>query len=413
MIRPRLELAINSRDGIFIRRVAEATQLPQATTHGFSVENSVINAMSTWGLPDFAFSSSTVALGSGIRELGDGLILTFPFAAVIQVKARREVGSDSEREVRWLLKQIEKATRQVSGTLRKLHSEPMKATNLRGTTIPIVAEEHLWLGVIIIEHSKIPEGFTPNLRTPGEIVLTRADWEFLWEQLQSTVEVLKYLSRILYLPPIPLGTESIRYYELALLDEETEPEPLPPAWIAMGGTRMNGPLLPLEPAGMVVEHYVVRQVMEDLALADIPDDLDPTRLLRAFSALDSINVSQRDKMGKDLLDNLWAISETPEIPKLWSRTIRSPIPNSPQIVLATSNLPQDDFTKYWMAARVELIHDNWLRSEIQTDSDLSVGVLLTPSLNPPRPWDVLMVVLNTRSLLSDEVRREHESLFNA
>ena len=54
MTRPRLELTINTKDGIFIRSIPESTPLPHADTHGHAAEAAVVNAMSTLGLPDFA-----------------------------------------------------------------------------------------------------------------------------------------------------------------------------------------------------------------------------------------------------------------------------------------------------------------------------------------------------------------------
>ena len=404
MTPPRFELVINTRDGTFIRSVSESTPLPEAETHGYSVEAAVVNAMSSLGLPDFAFPSSTFTVGSGIRELGDGLLLTYPLAAVIQVKARHSVSQDSIREASWLSKHIGIANSQVDGTIRKLHSQVIPKVNMRGVEIPIVADEHEWLGIVIVEHDDIPEDFMPMELSQRGVVLTRADWEFLWEQLKSTVEVLKYIHRIAALPPIPLGKESERYYQLALLDDDTEPEPLPQAWIALGGTRVSGPLLPFAPAGQVVEHYVIRQIMEDLARGEMPDDLDPKKLLRAFSALDGISVSQRDQICRDLMQNLSAGANNSTDHRIWSRRMLSLLPGTPQIVLMTHNHIDDEVNKVLLSAKVELAHDDWLRSDVHNSSNLTVGILLTPSSSPPRPWDVTMVAVETSSLLSDQER---------
>ena len=66
--------------------------------------------------------------------------------------------------------------------------------------------------------------------------------------------------------------------------------------------------------------------MEDLARAKMSGDLDPKKLLSAFSALDGISVSHCDQIGTDLLENLWAVADNPEDHQRWSRTILSPIP---------------------------------------------------------------------------------------
>jgi hypothetical protein len=244
----------------------------------------------------------------------------------------------------------------------------------------------------------------PHALTQRGVVLSRADWEFLWEQLQSTVEVLKYIHRIGELPPVPLGQESVRYYHVALLDEDTPMEPLPESWVALGGERVSGPLLPLAPAGQVVEHYVLRQIIEDLANSEFLSDIDLKKLLRAFSALDGINVSQRDQIGRDLLQNLEAGEAVPTDHRLWCRRILSPQSGTPQIVLMTFNQIDEAVSKILLTAKVELAHDDWLRSGVHNSSNLTVGILLTPSSSPPRPWDVTMVALDTLSLLSEEER---------
>lgn len=402
---PRLQIAIEGRDGLFIRSVSESTPLPDSDTHGHSAEVAVVKAMSHWGLPDFAFRGSTVALGSGVREVGDGLLITYPFAAVIQVKARKELSDDPEKEIRWLIKYIEKADRQVAGTLRRLRLASHAATNIRGVTIPVVANEHEWVGIVILEHDQIPDDFIPPRLSQNGIVLTRSDWEFLWQQLQSTVEVLRYIHRVGMRDPIPLNQEAVKYYQAAMLDEDTEPEPLSQAWIDMGGIRVNGPQLPLAPAGMVVEHYVIRQIMENLARAEMPEDLEPKRLLRAFSALDGISVSQRDQLGCDLMLNLWTDADDPRNPRLWSRTIRSPIPNTPQIIFATTSHDFDKFIQGWLSLKVEFTHDVWLKSGTYNCSNLTVGILLSRCATPPKPFDVTLVSMNTLELLTDE---EHE-----
>lgn len=400
----RFELVINTRDGTFIRSVPESTQLPEADTHGHAAEDAVVNAMSSWGLPDFAFRSSTVAVSSGTREVGDGLILTYPLAAVIQVKARQSVSDNPSRERSWLKKHIGKANRQIGGTLGSLRSRTISKNNVRGTSIPIVAAEHEWVAIVIVEHDDIPHDFTPIPLTQRGVVLTRADWEFLWEQLQSTVEVLRYIHRVGTSPPIPLGEESSRYYYVAQLDDEAEPVQLPTAWASLGGTRLNGPLLSRPPAGQVVDHYVIRQIMEDLARQELPDGVDPKRVLRALSALDGINVPHRDQLGSDLMQNLAVVSEAPEHSLKLSKRALSPLPNIPQLVFMTYNSHEDAFNSMLIGAKVELVHDNWLRSEVHNGSNLTVGILLTPSSSPPRPWDVTMAAVETLSLLSDEQR---------
>ena len=406
MTSPRLQIAIEGKDGLFIRSISEPTPLPDSDTHGHSAEVAVVKAMSHWGLPDFAFRGATVALGSGVREIGDGLLITYPFAAVIQVKARKDVTDEPEKEIRWLIKYISKADRQVAGTLRRLHLASHSATNIRGVTIPILAQEHEWVGIVILEHDQIPDGFIPPRLSQSGIVLTRADWEFLWEQLQSTVEVLRYIHRVGMQEPIPLNEEAVRYYQAAKLDEDTEPEPLSRAWLELGGTRVSGPLLPLAPAGRVVEHYVIRQIMEDLARTEMPKDLEPKRMLRAFSALDGISVSHRDQLGGDLMLNLWTDSE---FPRFWSRTIRSLIPNTPQIIFATTSHEIDEITLGWLSLKVEFAHDVWLKSGTNGVSDLTVGIILSRCVTPPKPFDVTLVSMNSLELLTDD---EHERIKN-
>ncbi|MEU5695436.1 hypothetical protein [Actinosynnema sp. NPDC020468] len=68
-------------------------------------------------------------------------------------------------------------------------------------------------------------------------MLTRRDWEFLFDQLHSTHAVLDYLLRTVG-DRCELDGEVQRYHEFALADQQAEPDP--PAQGTWMPTRCRG-----------------------------------------------------------------------------------------------------------------------------------------------------------------------------
>lgn len=404
----RYEIFVDTANGAYIRQIPEVTLLPQSRSLGHSTEDAVIEASALWGLPDFVFRGSNVQVGSGTREIGDGIIIAPPYAAVIQVKARNSFSDGIDRERNWLNKNIAQAQRQVVGTLRRLRSAPHQITNLRGDDVKIQAEDFNWIGVIIVEHGNVPAKYVPETSNEMCVVLLRADWEFLWDQLKSTVEVIRYLHRVVQYGPSVLGIEPIRYYELALADEASPETEFTHEWIARGGFKQSTPLLPLAPAGQKIHHFVFRQILEDLAQIPSPPGFNRLQVLRSLAIIDSLPISLREEWGPLLVENLLTPPESKGGIRWWARRITRNEINSPQILFITCSTPINEIIQDAFEMRVRLVHDQWLETLGNAGATPTIALLLTPSLRPPRPWEIAMVETNSSSRLPTRERRQYE-----
>lgn len=407
----RFEISVDTATGSYIRRVPEASPIPESSSPGHTTEEAVIRASALWGLPDFLFRSSNIHVGSGMREIGDGLIIAPPYAAVIQVKARTAVSDTPLREKSWLDKNISKAQRQVVGTLRRLHSMPHQITNLRGQDVEVRAEDFDWIGITILEHGKVPSSYFPEVSVADCVVLLRADWEFLWDQLKSTVEVMRYLRRVTQYQPTKLGFEPFRYYELASADEASPETEFPHEWIERGGFTKSTPLLPLAPAGQEINHFIFRQILEDLARAPSPPGFDRLQILRSLAIIDSLPIALREEWGPLVLENLMTLPESEDGIRWWSRRIARNSPSTPQIFLMTCSQPIDDMIQDVFEMRVRLVHDQWIQTQGDAGVTPTVALLLTPSLRPTRPWEITMVTTDNSSRLPVEERGQYEQIW--
>lgn len=147
---------------------------------------------------------------------------------VVQVKSRDAAGPiEEQRERHWIDKQVRKALRQASGTVRLLRSRPFDLVNGRGRTMTVDGNRLNWTALVVIDHDDPPDGITPPVQAGPipAVVLLRRDWEFLFDQLQSTHAVVHYLTRCAG-KPNELGQEVVRYYDLAEADANTPPSPL-------------------------------------------------------------------------------------------------------------------------------------------------------------------------------------------
>lgn len=82
-------LIVETPNGPYMRRIPPALPLPSGVEHGPGAEAAAHTAAATWGMPDFVFQQAEHATkGSGLRELGDRLLLAGRRGAVVQVKAR-------------------------------------------------------------------------------------------------------------------------------------------------------------------------------------------------------------------------------------------------------------------------------------------------------------------------------------
>lgn len=395
-----LVLLIPTADGVFERRIPNATKLRSSDTVGIAAERAVHEAVATWGLPDFVMKPQVERKGSGVREVGDGLLVAGDVGAIVQVKGRSAELSTSEREAHWIDKNIDKAVRQVNGTYRRLQQSPVDFENGRGRTLHIDGRAVRWVGVIVIDHAQIPEQH-PVLATSMSlptVVLIRRDWEFLFEQLKSTSAVIRYLLRVEASSEY-LGEEPHRYFDLASLDASAPPNELDPK-VARLGTVFHHPLLPMEPAGgrRPTEFGLIRLICEDIA--DIEDDArTPDMEVQVFAAIDALPVSSREELGSLLYSELKEKSELEDV--RWRfRTFLPSIPGGYQVSFAVCSV-YNETTANAFQAWVMLRH-----SERGEDEDISaarsIAVLLTPRWDGLRPWDTTLLVVEGDLQLSEE-----------
>lgn len=387
----RITLFIETEDGVRRRTILPAVPLPPEMERGIAAENAIRAAAAIWGMPDFIFEPAHETSGSGVREVGDGILITSGTAVMIQSKSREQSGDLEERESNWLTKNITKGLKQGAGSVRFLSTRPVAMRNRRGRTVTIDGTTLTWISLVLVDHDKVPDGYMPPDTPSNAVVMLRRDWEFLFNQLRSARSVVSYLRRVTG-EKVALGTEPIRYHELALADLDVAP-PSAPEWATRGATVSSVPLAPLDPAGTAATsaHFVLRTIQEDVALCSIPAEEELTRI-ELLSRLDSIPVASRSDLGERLQVYM---SEA----KTWSRRslitsarIYLPIAgdefDSPIVFMIASRL--DEMAKMVFHARVELQHHDFFA--IADMANLTtIGVLLTPGTTSGREWDTTFI----------------------
>lgn len=387
-----LSLIVDTPTGIHLRRVPDATRLIAGVDRGAAAEDATRNAVARWGLPDFIYRPVVRRVGSGTRELGDGVLLVGNRAAVVQVKSRQISEDGPNKEENWVVKNATKALKQAKGTVRSLRSAPAVMVNLRGREITVDGQLYDWLSVIIIDHPQCPTGVTvtnPFADLPA-VVLTRRDWEFLFTQLRSTHAVVEYLFRVSDHEPISLGEEPVRYYQLAQADEEAAPGQVAPEILA-GGTAFSAPLLSKEPAGRGDSHAhtLLRIMMEDIATSPLSDHVTELDRTQVLAELDQLPVQTRADLGRLMLSALQQAAATPYGSTLWrSRRFRFSA-SKPQLIFATCT-GFSEAIRSMFSGLVMLRHHEFCEDLGTTDGVVSVGVLLTPRHDGLRPWDTSM-----------------------
>jgi hypothetical protein len=258
--------------------------------------------------------------------------------------------------------------------------------------------------VVILDHPAPPADVLPDRDAARRgLILLRRDWEFLWDQLRSVTAIIDYAHRAADEDRIPLGTEVNRYFDLADRDQRATPDPAP-AWMAQtGASQVSGPTLPREPvdADDILGHDVLRQILEDIAASSFPGD-ELTRM-EVLARIDQVAVTHRAELGRLLLRHLdHCASANPSELAVQHRVI---ITGSGRLHLAFSVYSQ--LTQYhrqdyqtWLLLR----RQQFLRDVGAEGSDLpwSVGVLLSPRPDGPRPWDTTMIATNDGPAFDEE-----------
>lgn len=282
-------------------------------------------------MPDYVLLPAIVRTGSGPKQVGDSIILADAVGLMLQVKSRCGATGDEARETNWVGKQVVKAIHQANGSLRMLERRTSEHQNIRGRTLALRSDSaSQWITVVIIDHDRLPIGLDPAKWTEDSdapvAVLTRQDWEFLWEQLKSGVALARYLDRVTAGDlGGKLGEEAARYYKLAYADSQVQPGPEPEVTGFYGiPASVHDPALPIEPAGHArrEHHLVTRLLLEEIALAELqgnsPPEMDLEWVrLKMLWALDALPVRARESLGAAVMGWLEEARRTGPGTLLW------------------------------------------------------------------------------------------------
>lgn len=392
------QLIIETSNGVAVRNVPPAMPLRLLESQGKEAENATHSAAATWGLADFVFRPELRRLTSGVRELGDGVLLIGDLGVVVQVKSREAPTENPDRERRWATKQCEKALRQGTGTIRQLCQRRATMTNMRGRQVEVDGNDYRWVVVVVIDHPDAPE-ITPT-PTESSVFLLRRDWEFLFEQLKSTHRVGMYLERVAGRPQA-LGTEPVRYYELATADVAASPTALAAPFKLDGIEEVSEPLLPMAPAAMEDrdDHALFRTILEDIAETVI-SNIDEADRIRALADLDHLPPMQRASIGAYLrlgFENVKRVNP-PEV--LWHLRRISGGFGATQLGFGVcSNFNED--IQWAFGTWVQLRHHEFAE-RLEADHPVTVGVLLTPRPDRTRKWDTSMCAIRGASDFTEE-----------
>jgi hypothetical protein len=392
------QLIIETSNGVAVRNVPPPMPLRLLEGQGKEAEKATHSAAATWGLADFVFRPEVRRLASGVRELGDGVLIIGDLGVVVQVKSREALSGDPGRERRWTTKQCGKALRQGAGTIRQLCQSPATMTNMRGRQIEVDGNDYRWVVAVVVDHPDAPE-VTP---TPAEnsVFLLRRDWEFLFDQLKSTHRVGTYLERVAGKPQA-LGSEPVRYYELAAADEAATPTALAAPFKLHGIEEVSEPLLPMAPAATENgdDHALFRTILEDIAETQLAT-IDEAERIRALADLDHMPPMQRAAIGAYLRLGFERIRpiDPPEV--LWHLRRVSGGFGATQLGFGVcSNFNED--IQWAFGTWVRLRHHEFAE-RLEAEHPVTVGVLLTPRADRTRLWDTSMCAIRGPSDLTGE-----------
>jgi hypothetical protein len=309
-------------------------------------------------------------------------------------------------------KSIAKAVRQSQGTVRALRMNPVALSNLRGRQLVIEGAKVEWAGIVILDHESPPADLVPEAVSSGlpSVVLLRRDWEFLFDQLGSTAAVLTYLFRVSSMPPIALGEEPVRYYELAQADESAPAMDQPDLSFVASGKIVSTPALPLMPAGRDDRkaHLLLRMIQEDMATIPL-SGWDETQRTAVLTELDALPVGQRTELGRYLLGMLEEVVSADADDVRWA--VRRVFSNqeAPHLIFGTCSRYNEATS--WGFGQLVLLRHYELCEALGATGLASVGVLLTPRHDGQRPWDTTAARVVGAVELSDDELKQLQNLW--
>jgi hypothetical protein len=395
-----IRIEVETPTGTFIRTIRPATLLPEGVARGPAAEAATRGAAAFHGMPDFVFHPALERRGPGVREIGDALLVAGGNGAAVQVKARQVVTDDPGRERAWLVRRAEEGTSQATGTIRRLrYPRETRLESLRGNVVSIWGRDMSWVPVVVLDHPSPPEGLV--LGGGGVVVVLRRDWEFLFEQMQSTVAVIDYLLRVAPMEPVALGLESVRYYDLAQADASAAATPGDPAFADLVMRDESTPLLPLRPAQ---RSNLVRWILEDIG--EVPtaglDEVRARHRLRMLAAIDCAPIAARAEMAEVILSWLEKVQFAPP-EAVWWRFRHYLYYGRVHLIVGVTNQNRDEMREAF-GYLVRLRHvERGERSAAQAEL-ITVGVLLQPRTDGRRPWDTTAGMVEGAASLDSEER---------
>lgn len=401
-----ITIEVDTPQGVFVRTVLPATVLAEGVERGPAAEAATRGAAAHWGLPDFVFHPFVERTGTRQREVGDALLITGRRGASVQVKARQTPSDDPERERTWLTRKAADGTRQATGTIRRLrYPQPTRLENLRGDVLSIRGRDVEWVPVVVLDHPGIAE----DLVVGGEaVVLLRRDWEFLFEQLQSTVAVVDYLLRVAPMEPVALGMESLRYYNLAQADAAADATPADPAFADLAMRDESTPILPLQPAESA---NLIRWILEDVAAVPTValDEARSRHRLELLGAIDSAPIATRATMAATIFEWLEQVQQAPP-PAIWWRFRHYLYFGRVHLIVGVTNLNEEALRDAF-GYLIQLRHVERIERSPTQAGMMTVGVLLQPGGDGGRPWDTTAGMIEGAVTLDPEIRAGAERIW--
>lgn len=276
---------------------------------------------------------------------------------------------------------------------------------MRGHAVSVWGQDVAWVPVVVLDHPAPPDDLIPQ----GEaVVILRRDWEFLFDQLQSTVAVVDYLHRVAALDRVALGMEPVRYYELAQADASADPGSGNDAFADLFQRTESAPTLPLTPAQPA---NLVRWILEDVA--DVPigdhDDAWARHRLDMLAAIDSAPILTRELMADAILRWLAEVQKAPS-EAVWWRFRHYLYFGRVHLIVGVTNQNREEMREAF-GHLVRLRHvERGERSKV--DAELkTVGVLLQPGHDGRRPWDTTAAMVKGIVTLGAEERAISERLW--
>ena len=400
-----ITIEVTTAQGTFLRAVRPASILPEGVERGPIAEDAIRGAAARFGLPDFVFHPATERRGAGTREIGDAIIVTGRRGLSLQVKARQQVTDDVDRERAWLERRAAEGSRQASGTIRRLrYPGTTRLENLRGDVIAIVGRDVEWTPVVVLDHPGVPD-----VALGGDVVvLSRRDWEFLFQQLQSTVAVVDYLHRVGTLGPGQFNLEAVRYYELAQADAATTPAEVDPAFVAIGARNESAPMLPLPPAEPA---NLIRWILEDIASVPRRDysEEQARGRLTMLAIIDSAPIGTREQMAKTILAWFDQVQAAP--PEAFWWRVRNYIYFGRMHLLIAVTGQANPIVAEAFGHLIRLRHVERGERSANEAELTTVGVLLQPRREGRLPWDTTAGMVEGRVELSADERASMERMW--